>query len=511
MSNRASIHLAVLAAIAGASAVPASAQDQGAELRLEEIVVTAQRREAQIQDVPIAVSAFDPVEMERRQAFNVVDIVSNVPNLVGNNNIGQGTATTVFLRGIGSTESIVTLETALGFYIDDVYISRQGVNNLSLYDVERVEVLRGPQGTLYGRNTTGGALRVITAKPGPEASGSVEASVGLHNRWSVKGSANIPLSETLYMRAGAFVEKGDGYSDNLTTKRDVNDRDGFGGRLAFRLVPSDTFEANLSVDYYKSDQNGLYASDVAGIIAPRTKDLFTVHSGTDTSNIGRTYGASLTLNWDLGGDLELQSITGFRNVYQKWNLDLTDQPVSIFLLRTINDTDSYSQEFKLNGSAADGRLEYTAGIFGYKESNFSFIGDEINLWFPGNTRVPLPYFGRNYDMDVTSYAVFAEADFALTDRLSLIAGARYTKDDKELTMDARVAGTPGFALNGAPNYNNATLNGLGVPTIRLPVRVQPGCERLPHLLEGLEERRLVRPHQQPGGVRGVRSGDGQQL
>ena len=464
MSDRASIHLAVLAAIAGAGAAPAYAQDQGADLRLEEIVVTAQRREAQIQDVPIAVSAFDPVEMERRQAFNVVDIVSNVPNLVGNNNIGQGTATTVFLRGIGSTESIVTLETALGFYIDDVYISRQGVNNLSLYDVERVEVLRGPQGTLYGRNTTGGALRVITAKPGPEPSGSVEASLGAFDRWSLKGSANIPLSDTLYMRAGAFIEKGDGYSDNLTTGKDVNDRDGVGGRLAFRLVPSDTFEATLSVDYYKSDQNGLYASDVARIIAPRTKDLFTVHSGTDTSNIGKTYGASLTLDFTLSDDIDLQSITGFRNVYQKWNLDLTDQPVSVFLLRTINDTDSYSQEFKLNGRAADGRLKYTAGVFGYKESNFSFIGDEINHRFPGNTRVPLPYFGRNYDMDVTSYAVFAEAEFALTDQLNLIAGARYTKDDKDLVMDARVAGTPGFVLNGAPNYNNATLNGLGVPT-----------------------------------------------
>jgi iron complex outermembrane receptor protein len=266
------------------------------------------------------------------------------------------------------------------------------------------------------------------------------------------------------MRVGAFIERGDGYSDNLTTRREVNDRDGKGGRVSLRFVPSDTFEATVSADYYKSDQAGLYAADIAGIIAPRTKDLFTVHSGTDTSNVGRTYGASLTMDWELGSDLDLQSITGFRNVYQKWNLDLTDQPVSAFLLRTINDTDSYSQEFKLNGRAADGRLKYTAGIFGYKETNFSFIGDEINLWFPGNTRVPLPYFGRNYDMDVTSYAVFAEAEYDITDQLKIIAGARYTKDDKELTIDARVAGTPGFALNGAPNYNNATLNGLGVPT-----------------------------------------------
>jgi iron complex outermembrane receptor protein len=468
MNTRHGLRLAVRGALLGAATLvllpTAQAAPAGEDLKLEEVVVTAQRREEQIQDVPVAVSAFNPVEMERRQAFNVVDIVSNVPNLVGNNNIGQGTATTVFLRGIGSTESIVTLETALGFYIDDVYISRQGVNNLSLYDVERVEVLRGPQGTLYGRNTTGGALKVITARPNSEFGGSAEASYGEYNRWSLKGSINVPLSDTFFMRAGAFVEQGDGYSDNLFNGREVNDRNGWGGRVAFRWVPTDTYEGIFSVDYYKSDQNGLYAADIAGIIAPRAKDLFTVNSGTDTSNIGETYGASLTLNFNLSDALQLQSITGFRNVYQKWNLDLTDEPVSMFLLRTINDTDSYSQELKLNGRAMDDRLKYTAGIFGYKEENFSFIGDQITLWFPGPTRVPLPYFGREYDMDVTSYAAFAEVEFALTSQLKLIAGGRYTHDDKDLDIDARVAGTPGFELNGFPNYNNATLNALGTPT-----------------------------------------------
>jgi iron complex outermembrane receptor protein len=441
------------------------AQEAPDSLRLEEVTVTAQRREADVQNVPIAVSAFDPVEMERRQAFNVVDIVSNVPNLVGNNNIGQGTATTVFLRGIGSTESIVTLETALGFYIDDVYISRQGVNNLSLFDVERVEVLRGPQGTLYGRNTTGGALKVVTKRPGPEPEYSLEGTYGEYERWSLKGTANVPLSGRFFMRANAFVEQGDGYSDNLFNGAEVNDRDGYGGRLAFRFEGSGRFEADFAADFYESDQAGLYASDVAGIVRPSTGDLFTVNSGTETSNTGRTYGAALTLTWDLSDTLELQSITGFRNVYQKWNLDLTDQPLSVFLLYTINDTDSFSEELKLNGRAYDDRLKYTVGLFGYKEDNFSFIGDEIVLWFPGDVRVPLPFFGRNYDVDVTSYAAFAEAEFAVTDRIRLIAGGRYTKDDKELDIEARAGGTPGYSLvGGGPNYDNATLNALGVPT-----------------------------------------------
>ena len=143
---------------------------------LEEIVVTAERREGSLQDVPLAVSAFDANEIDRRQAFNVKDVVNNVTNLIGANNVGQGTATTVFLRVVGTTESIVTVDTAMGFYLDDVYIARQGVNNFSIYDVERVEVLRGPQGTLYGRNTNAGAINVVTTKPQGENSSAGEFS-----------------------------------------------------------------------------------------------------------------------------------------------------------------------------------------------------------------------------------------------------------------------------------------------------------------------------------------------
>ena len=162
--------------------------DPNSNLALEEVIVTAARRETTLQNVPVAVSAFDENEMERRQTFNDVDVVNNVPNLVASNNIGQGTATTVFLRGVGTTESIVTVDTAMGFYVDDVYIARQGVNNFSLYDVERVEVLRGPQGTLYGRNTSAGAIRVITKQPGEDFEASGQISAGKYSRWNLKGS-----------------------------------------------------------------------------------------------------------------------------------------------------------------------------------------------------------------------------------------------------------------------------------------------------------------------------------
>lgn len=456
-------------------ATPSLAQESSSEsdadsLQLEEIIVTAERRESTLLDAPIAVSAYGENEMERRQTFNVVDIVNNVPNLVGSNNIGQGSATTVFLRGVGTTESIVTIDTALGFYVDDVYIGRQGVNNFSLYDVERVEVLRGPQGTLYGRNTTAGAIKVITRKPDENPEARIEASYGRFDRWNLKASGNAVLSDKLFFRGTVLTQQGNGYSRNTTLDKDVNDRNMYGFRGALRYVASEDLEFTLIGDYSRSKENGLYASDVLGIVHPVTPSRYEVVSGTDSTNIGRAYGINLTMNWDISDNASLQSITAFRNTYQKWNLDLTDQVVSIFKLWTINDSDQFSQELKLDGTLADGKVDYVAGLFYFKEDSFSFIGDEINLWFgalPDGTeiRFPLPFFGRDYDVETESYAAFAEINYHFTDKITAIIGGRYSKDDKAIDITQTIGGTPGYASNGPIlGYNNASLNAAGTPT-----------------------------------------------
>ncbi len=428
---------------------------------IQEIIVTAQRREENLQDVPISVSAFSAEQLSARGTTDVSRLEGMVPGFTFGR---SGSDARPAMRGVRTENIGVNGDTTIGFFVDGIYQSRASQATTGFVDIERVEVQRGPQGTLYGRNTTGGAIRVITAKPTNEFEGSAEASIGSFNRWHFKGSVNLPASDSLSFRLNGFIEKGDGWADNLFDGSEVNDTDGFGARVAVRWVPSDAFTGDLTFDYYKSDQAGLYGSDRGGIVRPATRDAFTVISGTDTSNVGRTYGTALTLNWKLSDALEVQSITGFRNVYQKWNLDLSDQPTSIFLLYTINDTDSISQELKLNGVGLDDKLKYTAGLFAYKEESFSFIGDQINLWFPFG-RVPLPFFGRNYDVDVKSYAAFAEATYSITPRFRVIAGGRYTKDDKDLVIDARVGGTPGFAIgaNDPRNYDCATLRGLGVP------------------------------------------------
>ena len=167
-SHRSGLPLLVSAAIATVLPNAASAQ-------LEEVLVTAERREASVQDVPIAVSAYSEEMIERLQIDDTLDLINVVPNLFGGNNTGLGTANMYYLRAQGNDESISTFDPPVGTYVDDVYITRQNVNNVALFDVERIEVLRGPQGTLYGRNTTGGAISVVMKKPSDTMQGYVEA------------------------------------------------------------------------------------------------------------------------------------------------------------------------------------------------------------------------------------------------------------------------------------------------------------------------------------------------
>lgn len=446
--------------------LPVSAQEEAESPMLEEILVTAERRVSSLQDVPAAISAFDTVELERRQAYNVIDAMTNIPNLAVSNNPGQATSTTVFLRGVGSTESIVTLESAIAFYLDDVYLARQGVNNLSLFDVERVEVLRGPQGTLYGRNSNGGAVRVITAKPNDTFMASTELTYGRFDRWSAKGSLNIPITDTLFARFNAIVEEGNGYTDNVVFNRDVNGRENEGFRAALRWLPSDAVTVDLSYDYYNAETDGIFGVDLAGITRPLPPNLFVSNSGDEGAfSIGRTDGTTLTVNWAINDDLDFTSITAFRNLYQRWAFDFTDQPVPIFKLWTVNDTDTLTQEFRFSGNAMEDRLKYVAGIFYYDEDSYSFIGDEINLWIAPEIRVPLPFFSRFYDVNVESYAAFAQFDYDITDRLTLTVGGRYTEDEKSLDIEQYIGATPGFVErgDGAPGYNTASLEAMGVP------------------------------------------------
>jgi iron complex outermembrane receptor protein len=247
----------VVAALAASIATPlvggiAFAQTVPAAGGLEEVTVTAQRREEKLQEVPVAVSAFTAGELERRNVTQAIDLIQYVPNLNGNNNTGLGSANVYFLRGLGNTESIPTFDPPVGTYVDDVYIARQNSNNFGMFDVERVEVLRGPQGTLFGRNTTGGAINLLTRKPGDELRGFVEVGFGSYAEKRARASVDLPVNDRLSTQLAAYYVKSDGYIDNLTTGRDDNGKDEKGLRGAMRLKLGDSAVWNVGVNYVYS-------------------------------------------------------------------------------------------------------------------------------------------------------------------------------------------------------------------------------------------------------------------
>jgi iron complex outermembrane receptor protein len=452
--------LGVLSVFLGAGSALAQTSERGATSAgaLDEIVVSAQRRQANLQNVPVAVSAFSGEDLARRQITSLVDIARDVPNLIGHNNVGLNTATVVFLRGVGSTQSFATVDTTVGFYVDDVYIARQNANNFQLFDVESIEVLRGPQGTLYGRNTSGGAIKVNLARPNDEFAVRTDLGFGSYDRIDLKGSLNVPLSENLFMRLnGASQQQDRGFSRNETLGERVNDRSIEAARAAFLYLPTADLEVLFSVDWVSDDAQGIVPADISGRARPVSASLFDVASGIENFNEVMSRGATLDISWQTDA-FTFRSISSYRELRQFYQLDLTDQPVPIYYIDNDGEHDQFSQELQIQGDAtiAGNAVRWIAGAFYMKEWNTTVIGDAINFQLPSGVRLPLGRQFKVLDNDVDSYAVFGEATWQLTDALGFTLGLRYTRDVKDVDVVQ-------FNAAGVVTYDTQTLVSLGIP------------------------------------------------
>ncbi|QMW23092.1 TonB-dependent receptor [Sandaracinobacteroides saxicola] len=467
---------ALLCACAGGALAQAPAAGAGAK-DSDEIVVTAQRRAERLQDVPIAVTAIDSAALQARQMTQLVDIMATVPNLHASNNIGQGSATTVFIRGVGETESIVAIDPPVGFYVDDVLIARQGVNNMALFDIERIEVLRGPQGTLYGRNTSAGAIKVVTKKPEFENGFLGEASYGRFDTWMLKGSANLALGPATAVRLNAMVGDGDGDTFNRVLNKRVNGTETVGVRGQLRHQAGDV-EINLSADFARGNQNGRYGVDVSGLLRPPAPSLYISSTGTDMRNIGKAWGFAGTVEWPLSDALTLKSITGYRATQQRYNLELTDQNPSLYLVYSDVDSRQFTQELQAN--VTQDRFNLVAGLYYFNERSTQFIGDYIFSSF---------FFRKDIRVRADAIAGFAQGTFRLTDTLSLIAGGRLTHEVKAIDMSLKgdFTGTDRqFAdFAGVPLFTNSTICGQVIPQRPKPVACRLSVTRFTPRL-GLE-------------------------
>jgi len=448
------------AAMAAVIAANASAQDAPSTGGLDEVTVTAQRREQSLQDVPIAVSAFSAEQLTSRNIVDTYDLVRNVPNLTGNANVGVGTSSSLYIRGIGNAESIATFDVPVGTYVDDIYISRQNQNNFSMFDVERIEVLRGPQGTLFGRNTTGGAINIVMRKPGTEKKGYVEAGVGRFSLKQVRASVDVPISDRFLTKFSAYRVEDNGYATQLSTGIDFNDRDATGARADLRFLPTDSLTADLVIEFI-DDRNtnclNLVTADDRRVINNRLVQgslvgTFIGAKATLTpGNEATTYAYSLNVKWDINDSLSLTSITGYRDMRHEFLIDSGGELPRITTTRgftplaNLGDHEQTSQEFKLNGTALSDTLTWVAGAYWLSEDN---VTDFANANTVATTGVFSVAADRTMKNGLDTYAFYAQGDWQFADRWTATLGLRYTDEKKDFAID-RNPGAAGAALSTA--------------------------------------------------------------
>ncbi len=435
---------------------------------LNEITVTAQRRSESVQSVPIAISAFNDAELATRGVSSALEVTQYVPNLVGINNTGLGSANAYYMRGLGNTESIPTFDPPIGTYVDDIYLSRQNANNLSLFDVERVEVLRGPQGTLFGRNTTGGAVAVFLKDPEPDLGGYVQAGYGSYNLWQLNSSLNIPLSDSFAIKVSGYVQDSDGYAKNTVTGERQNQNDGWGVRLGLRADLSENATWTGSYIHTFADGANIANFDCNPANPAQCDGRFVTTGFRRDGNFGgriagkkndfghfvKTSMDFVSSNLKLGNDdLSVSLITGYVYTTQDYALDFSDgralpsinvpnAPVQSFVrggftVANEGEFSQFSQEIKVNATVGDGLVDLVGGVYYFEEDNFSDFADLFTIASAatpapqGNTLVLADRIMTN---STRAYAGYLQGDLNLTEQLKITAGVRYTDETKEFSI-----------------------------------------------------------------------------
>lgn len=429
-----STSIATIIGAASMLAAPSIAQAQ-----IDEVITTAQRRAQSTQDVPVAVTVLNAADLEIKQISETTDLQNFVPNLNIGTNTGTANAARIFLRGIGEDESRGAVEPAIGTYIDGVYIGRLVGSLLDLVDLEQVEVLRGPQGTLYGRNSNGGAIKITSVKPQQENAASTRFTFGNFGRFDVRGMANYAVTDTTAVRVTGLYKERDGFIDFRPVGSGISDQN----RDDINQVQTLAVRGSLSQDI--GDWNVLITADYTDDDSDPTPsviidsldadgDLFTLEPAPGSqcapgdanapagpfqftrpvgcfagfSNETKSQGIASTITGDLG-IFSVLSVTSFRRLDDNLSSHIG------FPFAQETDQEQLSQEVTLS-SNLDGPFNFVTGAFYYKE--------DLNL----DTAFVFPF---RVASDTESFAVFAQGEYDITDRATLTAGLRYTDESRE--------------------------------------------------------------------------------
>lgn len=468
-SDQKTLSLSLIAVCGVGLASTSHAQER--QSTLEEILVTARKVEENLQETPIAITVLTGDELLDRQVFGTDALTQTVPNLQFGSNAplaGNNSSSQVFIRGIGQTDPTSTVDPGVGMYIDDVYIGNAIGGSMALRDIASVQVLRGPQGTLFGRNTIGGAIVLTTTEPGDDFGGSVRVGGGSDSLIDASLALDIPLSEQLLSRFSFGTRKQDGYVKR-TDGVDLGDTDTYTALAKFVWTPNDRLTAKLGFDYTKSDENGsplVFATINEAATFPRVSSFEAGCPGMTSfanpvpliqddrcandlqsrgpySNNGtlplestlENSGASLNLTFDLSNALSLKSITAYREIEWTGRRDADNTPLTI--LHTLYDVegDQLSQEFQL--TIETDNVVGVAGLYYFEQTSTDISTVELNP--------PPPGIQRDSDdnkVDNNSWAVFTQWTYNFNDDLAVTLGGRYTEDEKASYPDQYDLSTP---------------------------------------------------------------------
>ena len=482
------------AAPADDSAVAVDDTDYG-----NDIIVTASKRSQTLQDTPVAVSVTSAAQLEESQIRDLIDLQTAVPSLRVSQ-LQSSANTNFIIRGFGNGANNAGIEPSVGVFIDGVYRSRSAAQIGDLPNVERIEVLRGPQSTLFGKNASAGVISIVTQKPQFDFGGSVEATYGNFNAITIKGDVTGPLSETVAFSIGGSYNRRDGYAQDLKLDTDVNDRNRWGVRGQLLFEPTDALSIRLIGDYDKIDENCCIAGNViAGPTVAITNALaggpsvdannpfsFNVYNNFLSTNEIENYGGSGQIDYDLG-NLALTSITAYRKVKALTNQD-SDFTGADLIGENSQDLgiNTFTQELRIT-SDFDGPINFLLGGYYFNEkirqkndirfgTQFRPYGDQLIRAASGNALnvallegtfgalegAPTRYVGtffragdgldEAYRLKDEAFSIFGTLDFEVTDRLTLSLGGNYTKDRKNFSTNVISTDTFSGINLDAPQY-----------------------------------------------------------
>ena len=440
---------------------PATAKADDSE-KIEVVTVTARRREELIQDVPGAVTAFSGAALEKAGIPDITGLADLIPNTTLKTSRATNTTLTAFIRGIGQQDPVAGYEQGVGIYLDDVYLARPQGALTDIYDLARIEVLRGPQGTLYGRNTIGGAIKYVTRKLSDKPELSVKATFGSYSEKDLVVKGSVPVSDTLKIGGTIASFNRDGFGKNVVNGKDNYNKEVLAGRVSAEFTPNSSlfirFSADRTVDDSLPKQGyRVTPSPAPGNLPPLEGKYDTranLYSVLGNAQKVTTRGESLLVDWTINPDLSFKSITASRGDKSFAPIDFDSLNTPLFEAPAIYKNKQFSQEFQFTYTG--NKWQGVAGVYYMKANAFNEFDVLANL-AGGLSLYTLD------DIDTKTYATFADVSYSVTDTFNINLGGRYTSDNRE----ARIFKKNYVGLTGSPTLGNPAAASFGATSTDL--------------------------------------------